>query len=210
MLKRTLILLILALTQAGCSVEEGVGPYRPTLLTNENRDQLEGRKREFLHIEDIRIGDGPLAAWSRRIKANIVARYADGTIVYEGSVSDDVGFDGSVFMYNATQNGGTLNSSQIGVWLGINGMAVGGKRRITIEPKLVDTGPLVKSVPGYRGADVRKDTLIVEATLTSSCIPTLLRAIHLPTSRYMIEREVWCNDSSEPRRASNDPIWKLY
>ena len=209
MVKYILALLILALVQTGCSVEEGVGPYKLTLMTEDNRSQLEGLKREFLHIEDIRIGDGPLAAWGRKVKANIEVRYTDGTIVYEGSISDDVGFDGSVFMYNATQNGGTL-SSQIGVRLGINGMAVGGKRRITIEPKLVDTGPLVKSVPGYRGADVRKDTLIVEATLTSSCIPALLRAIHLPTSRYMIEREVWCNDSIEPRRTSSDPIWKLY
>lgn len=30
MLKRALIILILALTQFGCSIEEGVGPYRAT------------------------------------------------------------------------------------------------------------------------------------------------------------------------------------
>ncbi len=209
MQKHALILLILALGQAGCSVEEGVGPYRPLELTGQDRIQLEELKREFLRIEDIRIGDGPLATWGRRIKANLEVRYTDGTIIYEGSISDDVGFAGSVFLYNATNKAGTL-SNQIGIRLGLNGMAVGGKRRITIQPKLVDAGPLVKSIPGYGGADVRKDTLIVEATLTDSCVLTLLRAIQLPTSRYVVEREVGCRDHVEPRRSSSDPIWKLY
>lgn len=209
MLKRALILLILALGQAGCSVEEGVGPYRSLELTGQDRIQLEELKREFLRIEDIRIGDGPLATWGRRIKANLEVRYTNGTIIYEGSISDDVGFAGSVFSYNATNKAGTL-SNQIGIRLGLNGMAVGGKRRITIQPKLVEAGPLVKSIPGYGGSDVRKDTLIVEATLTDSCIPTLLRAIQLPTSRYVVEREVGCRDHEEPRRSSSDPIWKLY
>ena len=209
MLKRALILLIVALAQAGCSVEEGVGPYRPLELTGEDRIQLEGLKREFLHIEDIKIGNGPLAAWGRKIKANIEVHYTDGTIVYEGSISDDVGFAGSVFLYNATEKAGVL-SSQIGIRLGLNGMAVGGKRKITIQPKLVDAGPLIKGVPGYGGADVRNDTLIVEATLTSSCIPAMLRAVQLPTSRYMIEQEVGCRDHEEPRRSSSDPIWRIY
>ena len=210
MLKRALIIFALALTQAGCSVEEGVGPYRPTPMTNDNRDQLEGLKREFLNIEDLRIGDGPLAAWGRKIKANIEIRYADGTVIYEGSMFDNVGFEGSVFLLNANQTAGALATEQTGVWLGLNGMAVGGKRRITIQPKLVYGGPLIHGIPGYGGADVRKDTLIVEATLTASCVPTLMRAIHLPTSRYMIEREVGCRDHVEPRRSSNDPIWHLY
>ena len=210
MLKRILVLLTLALAQVGCSVEEGVGPYRLTPMTEDNRNQLEGLKREFLHIEDIRIGDGPLAAWGRKVKANIEVHYTDGTIVYEGSMFDDVGFEGSVFLLNANQKAGALATEQLGVWLGLNGMAVGGKRRITIQPNLVYGGPLIHGVPGYRGADVRKDTLIVEATLTSTCIPVLLRAIHLPTSRYMIEREVGCRDHDEPRRSPSDLIWRFY
>jgi hypothetical protein len=159
MLMRILILMVLALTQAGCSVEEGVGPYRPTPMTNENRDQLEELKREFLRIEDLRVGNGPLLLGVEKLRP--ISRFAI-----------------------------LIAIEQTGIWLGLNGMAVGGKRRITIQPKLVYGGPLIHGVPGYRGADVRKDTLIVEVTLTSSCIPTLLRAIHLPTSRYMIEREV--------------------
>ncbi|MDH4207827.1 MAG: FKBP-type peptidyl-prolyl cis-trans isomerase [Anaerolineae bacterium] len=210
MLKRTLVLLVLSLAQTGCSVEEGVGPYKPTTLTTENREQLEGLKREYLRIEDIRVGDGPLAAWSRRIKANIVVRYTDGTIIYEGSMFDNVGFEGSVFLLNANQTAGALAAEQTGVWLGLNGMAVGGKRKITIQPKLVYGGPFIHGVPGYVGADVRKDTLIVEATLTASCVPTLMRAIHLPTSRYMVEQEVGCREHAEPRRTPNDPIWKIY
>ena len=210
MLKYILIIFVLALTQAGCSIEEGVGPYRITPMTDETRQGLERQKRELLKIEDIRVGDGPLAAWGRRLKANIEVRYADGAIAYQGSMWANIGFDGDVFILNANNRAGALDYGQPGVWLGINGMAVGDKRRITISPELVSGGPLIQGVPGYGGADVRKDTLIVEATLTSSCIPVLLRAIHLPTSRYMIEREVWCNDSSEPRRTSSDPIWKVY
>jgi len=210
MLIQMVILLILVLAQTGCSIEEGVGPYRPTPMTNDNRDQLEGLKREFLNIEDLRIGDGPLAAWGRRIKANVKVQYADGTVIYEGSMFDNVGFEGSVFLLNANQTAGALAIEQTGVWLGLNGMAVGGRRRITIPPKLVYGGPLIYGVPGYQGADVRKETLIVEAVLTASCVPILMRAIHLPTSRYMIEREVGCRDHEEPRRSSGDPIWKFY
>ena len=210
MLKRVLILMVLALAQTGCSVEEGVGPYRVTPMTDETRQELERQKHESLKIEDIKIGDGPLAAWGRRLKATIEVRYTDGTIAYQGPMWVNIGFDGAVFTLNANNRASALDYGQPGIWLGLNGMAVGGKRRITIAPELVSGGPLIQGVPGYGGADVRKDTLIVEATLTSSCIPVLLRAGHLPTSSYMIEREVWCNDSGEPRHGPNDPIWKFY
>ncbi len=63
MLKRALILLIFALTQTGCSIGEGGDAYEPVLLTDESRQGLEQDKRESLSIEDIRLGDGPLAAW---------------------------------------------------------------------------------------------------------------------------------------------------
>lgn len=53
MLKYILICSILALAQAGCSVEEGVGPYTLTPLTSEARQELEGNKRDFLKIENI-------------------------------------------------------------------------------------------------------------------------------------------------------------
>ena len=210
MLRRVLIYSILVLAQAGCSVEEGVGPYRITSMTDETRQGLERQKREILKIEDIRIGDGPLAAWGRQLKANIEVRYIGGMIAFQGSMWVNIGFDGDVFILNANNRAGALDYGQPGVWLGLNGMAVGGKRRITIAPELISGGTFIQGVPGYPGADVRKETLIVEATLTASCIPTLLRAIHLPTSRYMIEREIGCRDHGEPRRNSSDPIWKFY
>lgn len=56
MLKRALILLVLALTQAGCNLEEGGNGYDPVSLTDESRQRLEGYKREFLTIEDIKLG----------------------------------------------------------------------------------------------------------------------------------------------------------
>ena len=43
-MKPALILFGLALAQTWCSVEEGVGPYRPLDMTGEDRIQLEGLK----------------------------------------------------------------------------------------------------------------------------------------------------------------------
>ena len=61
MLKRTLIFLVLALTQTGCSIEEGDGAYDPVSLTDESGQGVERDKRESLNIEDMKLGDGPLA-----------------------------------------------------------------------------------------------------------------------------------------------------
>ena len=63
-------------------------------------------------------------------------------------------------------------------------MAVGGKRKFTIATKLVDSNIFVK------GVLIRTEQLIVEATLTGSCVRILLRAIYLPTTRYVVECEV--------------------
>lgn len=209
MLKRTLILLVLALTQTGCSIEEGGELYGPVSLTDESRQRLERDKREFLSIKDIKLGDGPLAAWGRRISANIDVRYADGTVAYSGPMFVYSGFIGSVFIHNATKEPGTLSFGQPGVWLAINGMAVGGKRRITIEPRLVSGGLLVQGSQGKNGIGVRQEKLIVEATLTASCIPVLLR-IPGPGSGYFIEREIRCRDFDLPQRDPNAPLWHLY
>ena len=62
MLKRTLVLLILALSQAGCSVEEGGGAYNPGSLTDQVRKEMKRLNREFLNSDDIRLGDGAPAA----------------------------------------------------------------------------------------------------------------------------------------------------
>jgi len=125
MLKRILILLILALSQAGYSIKEGGGAYNPVPLTDETRKELEGLKREFLKIEDIRLDNGPLVAWNRKISADIEVRYPDGTVAYRGSIYDYVAFHG-VIMMEPTEKRDRL-MTQTGIWLGINGMAVGGK-----------------------------------------------------------------------------------
>jgi hypothetical protein len=209
MLTHILIILVLALSQFGCSIEEGGGAYEPVPLTDQDRQELERLKQELV-IEDIRVGSGPLAAWGRRIEADIKIRYANGGIVYDGPLHAYIGLQGSVFIHNADESRGTLSLTQEGIWLGLNGMAVGGKRRITIGPGRVYGGPLIKGALNQRGGFVHKESLVVEATLTASCVPVLLRGIKLPTSRYMIEREVWCGSSSEPQRSPSDPIWKLY
>jgi hypothetical protein len=202
MLKRILILLALTFIQTGCSIEEGGDAYEPVLLTDESRQGLERDKRESLSIEDIKLGDGPLAAWGRKIRADIEVRYTDGTVAYRGPMFYYSGFVGSVFIHDATKEAGTL-ADQTGIWLGISGMAVGGKRSITIERELVGDGLLVHDPQGKNRVGVRKEKLIVEATLTASCIPVLLRGPG-------IEREIRCRDADLPKRNSNDPIWHFY
>ena len=203
MLKRILIILALALTQSGCSIEEGGDAYEPVLLTDESRQRLEQHKREFLSIEDIKLGDGPLAAWGRKIRADIEVKYTDGAVAYRGPMFVYSGFSGSAFIHDATQETGTLSFGQTGIWLGINGMAVGGKRRITIERELVSGGLLVHGPQGKNRVGVHEEKLIVETTLTASCIPVLLR-------EPGIEREIRCRDADLPQRNPSAPIWHLY
>ena len=208
MLKYILIIFALTLTQAGCSIEEGGGLYDLIPMTEDGRQLHERDKREFLSIEDIKLGDGPLAAWGRKISADIDVRYTDGTVAYRGPMFYYSGFLGSAFIHDATKETGTL-ADQTGIWTGLNGMAVGGKRRITIEPELVSSGLLVHGPQGKNRVGVRKEKLIVEATLTASCIPRILRFLRIGSSHF-IEREIGCRDSDLPKRAPSDPIWHYY
>jgi len=178
-------------------------------MTEAGRRLHERGKRDFLQIEDIKLGDGPLAAWNRKIRADIEVRYTDGTVAYRGPIYDYVGFHGSVLILDAAEEpGGLINQ---GIRLGINGMAVGGKRQIIIEPDLVSGVLLIQGTRHQEGVRVRKEKLMVEATLTASCIPVLLRAIHLSSiSRYLIDREVGCRNSDLPKRDPSTPIWHLY
>jgi len=209
MLKRSLILLILVLAQSGCSIEEGGRSYNPVPLTAEVRQELEGLKRDFLTIEELKIGSGSIAAWGRKIEADIEVRYTDGTVVYRGPIWMYIGLEGDVWIHNASAQGGGLSFGQDGIRLGLNGMAVGGKRLITIEPELVHSGLLVQGPDRKNGSGVRQEKLIVEAILTASCIPVLLRALHVNVG-YVLEREIWCRDADLPKRDPSDPIWHLY
>jgi hypothetical protein len=88
-------------------------------------------------------------------------------------------------------------------------MAVGRKRRITIQPKLVTGGLLFLGVQRHQEVGIRKDKLIVEATLTAFCIPVRLLVLQAG-SNSSIEREVGCRDSDQPKRGPSDPIWRFY
>ena len=217
MLKHILLVLALVLTQAGCSIEESDGMYRPSFLSPESLKDLEREKRESLQLEDIKVGNGPVAALGRKVEADIDVRYPDDTIVYRGPSTSYFGMQGDVFIHNNVRKNGVLAYQQRGIMLGLNGMAVGGKRRITIHPKLVcewpgkeEANPNASCILVYRtrlggeNITVRKESLIVEATLTASCTPIFL---YIP---LLYSSEVWCRDSEAPTRDPNDPIWRMY
>ena len=213
---RLLLVLIIALSQTGCKVEEEVGLYQPVAPSFESRQGFERLKREFLKLEDLKIGDGPIAAWGRKVQADIDVRYADGTVVYQGPSTSYFGMEGDVFIHNNARESGVLSLQQTGIILGLNGMAVRGKRRITIPPKLVcerhgteEANPNISCLLVIQdrlhggNVKVRKETLTVEATLTDSCIPGL-------SVGPIWKREIRCRDSDVPRRDPTDPIWHIY
>jgi hypothetical protein len=214
MLKRILILLICVLAQVGCEYGEGFPPSKFGQLTDTYRQDLERQKRELLGIEDLQIGTGPIASWNRRISADIEVKYIDGSLVYKGPIFTYVGFDISLygrFSYNNT----FLASGQRGIELGLNGMAVGGHRRIAIDPQLVCGERDVRcSLTNHdltgKGTSVRKEKLIAEVILTESCIPISFRAIKWSGGSYVIDKEVWCRNSSDPKTSSALPIWHIY
>ena len=213
------ILLILALAQFGCYLSEESGGYKPIVLTSDARQRLEWAKRELLTLEDVQVGYGPVAALGRKIEADIEVRYADGDgkPIYRGPAISYFGMEGYVFIHNGVAENGLLSTQQRGIMLGLNGMAVGGKRRITIHPRLVceESGVEVAN-PNVsctlirhnrkikRPIDVRKEKLIVEATLTASCTPVFLE---IPFIYYGQFR---CRDSDIPKLGPSAEIWRIY
>ena len=220
-MKRILILLVLALIQFSLGCEQGVYPYNPDTLDSLAREHLERGKREFVQIEDLKLGDGPLAAWGRRIRADIEARYTDGTVVYRGPILAYDGFEGTVFIHDSSKEPGILRLGHRGILLGLNGAAVGGKRRIVIQPKLVcesstpddelppNGGCLLIKETHQQRIWVRKQPLIVEAVLTESCLPVSLRALKMGGG-YAIDVIVGCRGLAEPGRDPTAPIWHIY
>ena len=214
MLKHILIILILALTQSGCSFQVG-DRYPVADLSPEERAEAEREKRELIQIEDIKIGEGPVAAWGRKISADVEIRSADYTLFYRGKIWTYYGF--KYLPEAGITHDRFVGLTQPGIRLGLNGMRVGGKRRITIDRKLVciqigeDAGPRATCPAvgpnGTRGAEVRKEKLVVEATLTASCTPVKLMA-----SIYWVgvNFDVWCRDEAEPRFDPKLPVWHFY
>ena len=100
-------------------------------------------------------------------------------------------------------------------------MAEGGRRRFTVDRELVcdnlgkdaDERALCNLVfPDWHISnviEVHKQDLIVDATLTDSCIPMIFRAIRMGGS-YVIFRQVGCRDSETPKLDPSFPIWHIY
>ena len=214
MLKQLLLILIL-ISLPACTlfaeVQEGVYGFKPVNLSNEGRELWERDKRESLDIVDFRIGNGPLAAWSRRFDADVEIRYLDGTVVYNGRIFYYLGFENADW---PRRERGMLRPLQYGIIAGINGMAIGGQRRITINnPLLVCNEPRqinseATCLLTEDGTRVYQRPLIVEATLTESCIPQVIVMPSIASGGHA--NEVGCRRSETPQRQPDDPIWKLY
>ena len=218
--KRILILLILALTQAGCDIDYGENLY-PLEIWNldEVHSRLEREKRESLKIEELQVGNGAIASWERRLKAEIEVRYAaDGAIIYKGPIVTYFGFHGLMPSYLSDRF--MLNfTGQDGIQLGLNGMAVSGKRRITIDKPLV-CSHISSSADPESGCDllrterefvneikVRKTTLVVEATLTESCAPFRFRW-RASSTFTLVDVGAGCRTKTEPKVGGSD--WHIY
>lgn len=219
MLRRILILLILALTQSGCDVEYGeyVWPFE-AWNPDEVRSRLEQEKRDFLKIEDLHVGTGAIAAWGRRLKADIEVRYTDGTVIYKGPLVTYFGFRG--LLPSDLQDRFMLDwVTQPGIELGLNGMAVGGKRRINIDRNFVcgySPDPVSPDSFCYllrvernfvNEIRVRKDTLIVDAALTESCAPVRLR-IRPGGTLTLVDVGAGCQTKDQPSAGGAD--WHIY
>jgi len=176
-IKRLLVILA-CIPLCACSlfaeVQEGVYDFKTSELGSEGRDLWERDKRESLEI-----GNGPLAVWGRRIEATIDVRYLDGTVVYKGHVFDYIGFVGDTSIHDAANQRserGMLAQLQHGIVAGINGMGIGGRRRITIqnphwvcvEPRKINTE--ATCLLTEHCIRVYQRPLVVEAKLTESCI----------------------------------------
>ena len=201
MLKRALVILVLALS--GCSHSgQNIGPSDVSPLPEEERLPREAETRDGLKLEDLQVGGGPVAAPGRRLSANVEVRYTDGSLVYHGGILSYIDF---VKVMDSIKDRRLIESNQWGIYLGLNGMRVGGRRRMTIDRTLVctnipDDAPLGAhcTLVGSNPENivlVRKQTLIVEATLTESCNPVVAWQGLYMLGGYMIHWQA-CQEES--------------
>lgn len=106
-----------------------------------------------------------------------------------------------------------LSDSQHGIQLGLNDMAVGGRRSITISPELVcggvDAGcyllrperQFVNEIP------VHKKALVVEATLAESCAPVRFRW-RAGSAFTLVDVSASGRNKSDPKVGGSD--WHIY
>ncbi|MDN5941211.1 MAG: hypothetical protein L0H94_04935 [Nitrospira sp.] len=158
MIKHIVILLAFVITQSGCTFYQEVSSYNPAAFQTDGVEWYERLKRESLKLEDVTIGDEPIAAAGRKVTAEITVRYSDGTLVYQGPVVTYWGFIGDTFIHNSPAEPNLLSMSQEGIVLGLNGMAVGGKRRIAIPANMVCYMDVLSEIPSTR-AKIPDDTV---------------------------------------------------
>lgn len=214
MWKYTILIVALVLIQFGCR-GENVHPYDYPPLQETGRLALEAEKRDGVKLEDLQVGKGPVAARGRRLTADVKVRYMDDSLVYRGSILSYIDF----VKISSLRDSRLLGPEQWGIYLGLNGMRVGGRRRMTIERKLVCMSLPESASPDARctlvGSDsrnivhVRKEKLIVDATLTESCNPVVIWQALYMFGGSMIH---WygCQEESFPQVAPGEPIWHYY
>lgn len=166
------LLILCGTSLAGCGSYD-VAPRPP---------DVEQVKKEFMLIEDTRVGNRSQAGWGMRISANIEVRYTDGTLIYRGPI---VYYHGFKWGYQRPR-ANLLAPYHIGLRFGIEGMGIGGQRRIMIHPDYVCGGVLgtMTSCRLFEKTDegniaVDKTTLVVDVTLADACIPMVYRAGHI-------------------------------
>jgi hypothetical protein len=187
---------------------EGQYPFETPKLGADSRDHFERDKREHIYIENIELGSGVIAAHGRRITAHLTVTYAAGGAVYEGPIIIYQGFP-----FYTPQHPHLLSSGQEGIALGLNGMAVGGRRRFKVERALVcstyrDASPNAQCKLINR-VDIRKEPIIVEATLTESCIPRMLKMWRVQRT-HLINRELCRSSLNGPLYEADAPLWHFY
>jgi hypothetical protein len=178
------------------------------------RSRFERDKRSYLKIEDHQIGTGAVASWGRRLKAEIEVKYADdGKIIYKGPIVTYFGYL-TLFPEHLSDWFMLDYINQAGIQLGLNGMAVSGHRRITISRELVcginDGGcyllrperEFVNEIP------VHKKALVVEVTLTESCVPVRFRWRDSGGFLRLVDMSVGCRTKDEPKIGGSD--WHIY
>ena len=215
-----LLIGVVALTQEGCWYERK-DIYSIEEIHPSRRERMEQEKRDLVKIEDLKVGNGPLAAWGRKISAHLRVDQADGTFIYEGPVFDLFGFKGFPEL-NKSGEHFLRGFNNPGIRLGLNGMAVGGKRRITVDRKLVcedikEDSPHLAKCHLVDRAEVLKQKLIIEATLTESCIPVRLEPhtrnaymIKYFLTMFGVKDEISCRTLDEPKPNLALPIWHFY
>lgn len=215
MLAQLLIVGLFALAQTGCDAKLDTGLYPWSVRSLDYvRQRLEQEKRDSVKTVDEQVGQGSLAAWGRRISADVDIRYADGSVVYKGPIILYSGFH--IALDNTIMEPRHLSLPHDGIELGLNGMAVGGKRRITVEPEVVCQDPkdegclLLSDKFGHNPLGVRRERLTVDATLTKSCAPVIFQALAV-TSTHFIQKQVWCRSLETPPRIDPAaPPWHVY